>query len=555
MDITNNHIYFKEVQKSDTIIRFVSHGTVLDFTSEKDKTISEKNRKFIVNGLNHLLEWAYIHEKHSFLNKFTLFIVYLKSKLTAPTFTMDIEDSLKRATGKNEIENIKGELYADIFSNIDKEIIYTIMEYVDYKEIYTIDGVEREFKVLTYNSPKANVNNVNEAIPNLEDIDLFGLCVIIVLSKIITLGSILLGMGKLSSFTLKTIMEISSRVADPELASYLYNKNDDRFHMLIRNNTSKSNIFDNIYTYMRDIIVREHLSKNKPTAELIEVNGKSEDAIIKEIIDYSLSTIYKINPIEVEFEESAIPFSMKKDYRLYGFTARNMVGYIKKIIKENHNNKNKRVKHPNVVKNKRVVDDVASMTGSYHKQELILEKRDTKDLNRRKENINVLSNYTKKYLKDNGINPDDYFIQKTPLTDFFMIKLLTEISEDYVTLKIINSKLYTLFTLLISHRLQDKYLYLSFALKSTHMMMRVLFPNDIQKYETLLPQIKTYHLDPGKYKESFFNIIANEYQYTPIGGKTTQLITIDNEFFQFLKDDQENPFVFVEGYLYDYELL
>ena len=84
-------------------------------------------------------------------------------------------------------------------------------------------------------------------------------------------------------------------------------------------------------------------------------------------------------------------------------------------------------------------------------------------------------------------------------------------------------------------------------------MMRVLFPNDIQKYETLLPQIKTYHLDPGKYKESFFNIIANEYQYTPIGGKTTQLITIDNEFFQFLKDDQENPFVFVEGYLYDYE--
>ena len=73
----NNIIYFKKVENNDSMIRFIANGTMIDFSTERDKNIKYEARKFIVDGLNHLLEWACINNKSVFLSKFTIFILML----------------------------------------------------------------------------------------------------------------------------------------------------------------------------------------------------------------------------------------------------------------------------------------------------------------------------------------------------------------------------------------------------------------------------------------------------------------------------------------------
>ena len=97
----NNIIYFKKVESNDSMIRFIANGTMIDFSTERDKNIKYEARKFIVDGLNHLLEWAYINNKSVFLSKFTIFILMLKNNLTSSEFLNKVEDRLKSSYGKD----------------------------------------------------------------------------------------------------------------------------------------------------------------------------------------------------------------------------------------------------------------------------------------------------------------------------------------------------------------------------------------------------------------------------------------------------------------------
>ena len=55
-----NDIYFKHRSGDDDIspVEFVFGGNSILFTSMGDRKFTGKNRAFLVNGLNHLLNWA-----------------------------------------------------------------------------------------------------------------------------------------------------------------------------------------------------------------------------------------------------------------------------------------------------------------------------------------------------------------------------------------------------------------------------------------------------------------------------------------------------------------
>ena len=533
-------VRFIPMNKTEDYIRFISYGTVVDFTSDHDKSIKLKSRQFITDGLNHLLGWAYMNGKETFLRRFSLFVYQLKTNVLSPSFEERFHAELKKSKGKKEQDFIKGELYSEEFIRIDNVILYTIIEYVQQNTIYNSETeVDSKGKPL-------------EGIPALKNMDIFILSIIITLSKLVTLGAILLGKkGKIHAYVIPSIIKSLNIISDGILSSYLY----DTGQMDYYNQLLNLDLHDNIYVYLRDII-DDMLTKNAPTTELVELNGKNRQALLQEIIDYSLSTVYKIIPIEYENENTAVNFRTGYNIDDFKFTSRNIMKYLKQIIKRNHEYKNTKAKHPNVIKAKRIMQDVGQGGGIWiHRQELRVEKKDTRSLERRKDHVATLTRYVDNYITK--YNVPIVPTAKTKLSDFFIVKLLSEITEDYITLKLIDPTVYKLTQIMIAHMIRNKYPVLSMALKSGTVLKQELPQGTLDKYIPEFKKLPLYSIDRNKFMKEFEKIVSHEYIYKNEDNDSNlpeRFIKIDikEEFVKFLIDDRDSPFKFFrEDYFYD----
>ena len=533
-------VRFIPMNKTEDYIRFISYGTVVDFTSDHDKSIKLKSRQFITDGLNHLLGWAYMNGKETFLRRFSLFVYQLKTNVLSPSFEERFHAELKKSKGKKEQDFIKGELYSEEFIRIDNVILYTIIEYVQQNTIYNSETeVDSKGKPL-------------EGIPALKNMDIFILSIIITLSKLVTLGAILLGKkGKIHAYVIPSIIKSLNIISDGILSSYLY----DTGQMDYYNQLLNLDLHDNIYVYLRDII-DDMLTKNAPTTELVELNGKNRQALLQEIIDYSLSTVYKIIPIEYENENTAVNFRTGYNIDDFKFTSRNIMKYLKQIIKRNHEYKNTKAKHPNVIKAKRIMQDVGQGGGIWiHRQELRVEKKDTRSLERRKDHVATLTRYVDNYITKYSVPIIP--TAKTKLSDFFIVKLLSEITEDYITLKLIDPTVYKLTQIMIAHMIRNKYPVISMALKSGTVLKQELPQGTLDKYIPEFKKLPLYSIDRNKFMKEFEKIVSHEYIYKNEDNDSNlpeRFIKIDikEEFVKFLIDDRDSPFKFFnEDYFYD----
>ena len=542
----NNLVFFRPITKdSDPVIKLVFNGMEIPFSTEKDKSIETKNKAFLVDGLNHFLEWAYIKGYEKFLNEFGMFVIDLKESLRSNEFTIAVNESIK-AHPEDIQELTKGEKYADVFSSIDSLIIRTAIEYVDENIVY--NSLMKKAGDTTV-EPGAKV--IPADVPNLDNIEIFSIGIMSVLSKLITLGAILLGKGKLAFFTKKTISNTFKTISGGILGQYIFEKEgmSKRYEEL-----ANADIYDKVYTFLKTL-TNQYIDKNIPTLELLEQNGTSRSELLHSVIQYTLATIYKINPIDVENVKRGDPYKTGDDFftaegeKKYLFTSRSVVNYTKVILKNNHDNKNIMVKHTNVTKSKRIMDSSdTNVIVTHNKTELQLERKDSKELQRRKEHIRILGEYVEKYLVDNNIDVKSD-IMRTPLTDYFVLKLLNEIAEDHITMRIINGNLYRNIILMISKRLEEKYLSVALALLSSRTLTEIIYDTEKDEYKEKLKAIGLYNLDPDKFSESFFNIIGKKYVVELIPEQINMLF-IGDEFLNFIADDEKEPFVFLEGYLY-----
>ena len=542
----NNLVFFRPITKdSDPVIKLVFNGMEIPFSTEKDKSIETKNKAFLVDGLNHFLEWAYIKGYEKFLNEFGMFVIDLKESLRSNEFTIAVNEAIK-AHPEDSQELTKGEKYADVFSSIDSLIIRTAIEYVDENIVY--NSLMKKAGDTTV-EPGAKV--IPADVPNLDNIEIFSIGIMSVLSKLITLGAILLGKGKLAFFTKKTISNTFKTISGGILGQYIFEKEgmSKRYEEL-----ANADIYDKVYTFLKTL-TNQYIDKNIPTLELLEQNGTSRSELLHSVIQYTLATIYKINPIDVENVKRGDPYKTGDDFftkdgeKKYLFTSRSVVNYTKVILKNNHDNKNIMVKHTNVTKSKRIMDSSdTNVIVTHNKTELQLERKDSKELQRRKEHIRILGEYVEKYLADNNIDVKSD-IMRTPLTDYFVLKLLNEIAEDHITMRIINGNLYRNIILMISKRLEEKYLSVALALLSSRTLTEIIYDTEKDEYKEKLKAIGLYNLDPDKFSESFFNIIGKKYVVELIPEQINMLF-IGDEFLNFIADDEKEPFVFLEGYLY-----
>ena len=542
----NNIVFFRPIKKdSDPVIKLVFNGIEIPFSTEKDKSIETKNKAFLVDGLNHFLEWAYIKGYEDFLNEFGMFVLDLKNSLRSNEFIASVNEEMKNNIHDMQ-EVIKGEKYADVFSSIPSIIIKTAIEYVDDNICYN-SIMKKAGEV----SSDPNAKIIPADVPNLDNIEIFSIGIMSVLSKLITLGAILLGKGKLAFFTKKVIANTFQMISGGILGQYIFEKEgrSQRYEEL-----ANADLYDKVYNFLKTL-TNQYIDKNIPTLELLEQNGTSRGALLNSVIQYTLATVYKINPIDVENIKRGDPYKTGDDFftsdgeKKYLFTSRSIVNYTKVILKNNHDNKNIMVKHTNVTKSKRIMDSSdTSVIVTYNKTELQLERKDSKELQRRKDHIRILGAYVDKYLAENEMNPDDYNLIKTPLTDYMLLKLLNEIGEDHITLKIINSSLYKNIILMISKRLEEKYLSVSLAIQASSLLPEIIYDKEKEQWKEKLKDLRLYNLDPNKFCDSFFNIISKKY-VTELSDQIN-MVLIGDEFFNFIKDDEKEPFIFLEGYLY-----
>ena len=84
---------------------------------------------------------------------------------------------------------------------------------------------------------------------------------------------------------------------------------------------------------------------------------------------------------------------------------------------------------------------------------------------------------------------------------------------------------------------------------SSRTLTEIIYDTEKDEYKEKLKAIGLYNLDPDKFSESFFNIIGKKYVVELIPEQINMLF-IGDEFLNFIADDEKEPFVFLEGYLY-----
>lgn len=530
----NTLVYFKALDEVYAPFVLVFNGSEIPFEAEREKSFKPENRQHIINGLNHMLEWAWDKGNTTFLNQFGVYMLQIHNNTRSKSFKDMVSERLKEEKGKDMLQVIRGEVYANVVKQVESGVLLGILDYV--------------YENLVYNSNPNYKDKTSDA-SNLEELEVFIVTILIVVSKIITLGSVFLGKGQNKNFTGKAIRAILNIITNDRLSSYLYNKG------LTTNMeyAQKVDLSDSIYKFLKSHTYNL-MEAHMPITELHESNGQYRGDLAKDIIDTAMSVLYKIMPINVE-DPKAVTYNSFKgdDYKLFKFTSKNVVNYARAALKNNHTHKNINTKHPNVVKIGNKQTEMSS--SSYYKNELIIEKRDERDLKRKKEHMEMLSIYCKKYLEKNDIDSSSIIVERNPLRNYFIIKLLSEIAEDQSTLKIINMSLYSNLVLLISHRLEKDYFNLSLALMAEYTQSYTLASGQVMEYNDKIKSLSLYVLDPEKFKKAFYDItsvsyiIKNESKNAKDLGHTA--VQILDSFYRFLLKEQDTPFIFIEGYLYD----
>ena len=185
------------------------------------------------------------------------------------------------------------------------------------------------------------------------------------------------------------------------------------------------------------------------------------------------------------------------------------------------------------------------------KQEIMLERRSISDMNRRRKNIRLLKEYVNDYIvKNDLINIGISGIVPTPLTDFFIIKLLSEIAEDTLTLKLLDKKTYSALGLVIANKLMSKGWYVL----GNAILCDQATPSEVAGFlddkMDRISKLRKYHTNPSRTLEDIRNITGYDYKNL----KNGTIIHIANDFIQFLINDQIDNFIFIDdAYIYDYE--
>lgn len=522
--------YFNEVNNNYKVITLVHDTLEYPFVLPNSKGASTtKSAIKIVDGLNHLYAWAHDVEDWDFINKLNLFFIDMCNTFKDPTFREgnlnDWQQGIYPSTAEASAAKFKKQI-----DNIDMDIIRGVIKYVnDNIVVNTVDDEDMD--------PNSD---------QLDNEDIFLLTCIVTLTKFMIVGVSLLERYKLEKYIYRPLLGLIDKVQDV-MADYYWNHAYERGekYQKVRSIDFKNSIYRFFYAELTKKFENNNVA-------LFRNNGHSIDKIANDHYVTGICTIAKCNPINIHKKTSEY-YSHGKNYRDYKFVNKNTVKYVKDII---HNMIGDKlgVTFGAVISILRY-DRYSEQNDRYDsaiKQELMLEKKSVSDMEKRKHNIELLKLYIKDKITNENITIPEIGARPvpTPLSDFFIIKILAELSEDVLSLKLIDKANYLLLTLIIADRLEkENWHTLATALRSNQLSPSEL-PRQLNRFmDTHITRLKKYHINDKKCLESIVNIVGFDYKNTA----TNDIRHITEEFLQFLINDQSVPILLMDKYIYDYE--
>ena len=516
--------YFKEVSDNQKNLVFVINGTEYSFVGPNTKGVVMKSAKKLVAGLNHMLAWAYANEKYHFINKLNTFFLDLHNTVTHPSFRDRCIADVYEGIFAN-IQLATAHYYKKFINNMDIDIYHGITEYVD----------------------SNIVENIEEDKCDLDHEDLFLIICLITVTKIMIVGVSLLERFKLENYLYEPLLIATDKFQDT-MSMYYYNIKNERGEKYFK---IRSKDFKNtVYRYFYNELSREFEGNN---TGLFRNNGFSIDRIANDQYITALCTISKHLPVYIDNKTSQL-YTLKDDYTTFKFVTKNTLRYLESTL---HNMIGDKLGTPfggviSIIQYNRSAESDHNFYESAMKQELSLERKSSSDMERRRHDIKLLKAYVNDKVQEYKLL-EKYSISiiPTPLTDFFIIKLLSEIAEDTLTLKLLDKKTYCCLALLISYKLQTR----NWPNLGNAVLSDQISPSEIAKFfdKPLLNKItslRKYHTNPVNALEDIKKIVGHDYKKT----YENKIIHITEEFIQFLLNDQIDKFLFIDdAYIYDYE--
>ena len=512
--------YFKDVNVDQKNLVFCLYGTEYSFIGPNTKGVVFNSAKKIVAGLNHMFDWAYDTGRHNFMNKLNIFFVDLYNYIVDPRFRETLFTSVQSKTFDN-IQLASAYYYKVFLNNMDEDIYRGIVEYVD----------------------ENILENTDDEVSVLDKEEIFLITCIVTITKIMLVGVALLERFKLEKYLFEPLLVATDRF-QVVMAEYYYNnkhERGERYEKVVNKDFKNS-----IYRYFYNAIAEEFERNN---VSLFRNNGFSANRIADENYITGLCTISKCVPILVEARTSK-QYTLGMDYKAYKFVNKNTVKYLEGVI---HNMLGDKLGTPfsgviTTIRFDRGAESDNNYFESAMKRELQLEKKSSSDMNRRKRNIELLKAYLDDKLNAYGLINNITNIPVTPLLDFFIIKLLSEVAEDTLSLKLLDKKTYIKLGVIIQYKLQTS----GYEQLARAITCDIITPSDLAKYlddkMDRIARLRKYHTNPKLCLADIKKIVGYDFR------KGNSVMHVTDQFIQFLINDQYDKYKFInDAYIYDYE--
>lgn len=510
-------VYFDEVNDHQRTIRLNNGMTPTVFTVEKVKSMMKKTSKPMINALNHMLVWAQENNEWNFINKFNVFMTYMRLNLYGTDFKNKVYDLVRSQDGiKYDELGAKKKILMDVLDNLDDDVLLGIIKY-------------------TEQNIHINTNSSKEHETTLSDEDVFVLVCIITVFKMINIGINMLGQVKLEYYAYEPAIKLISRFQHLMSKYYLEINYDSDKYDKVTAHDFQNTIIKFLYTS-----IKNDLKRNNHMAVFYNY-GRDLNQLTESLLMTVLTTIYKIAPIRYLNEAANETYVMGEDYREFKLVYKTVVKYIKSTIK--HMTTNTSNEMMNNIVNAHIPSD--GDDSSNYKYELFLEKRDVADINDRKYHIKLLERYVNDFFIRHKLTMDIIPI-KSALSDYFVILALNQISQDVATLKLLDGSLYAKLGICISHMLYKKYPHLSLALT-----MDTLVPTNIilEHHLDEISKLRHYKINKERTIKNIRSIVEVEYRFK----NKDFIVPIVNEFIAFLAANEKEEMGLFDTYIYDYE--
>ena len=501
----NEHIYFNKMSNS----------------SRKD-TLTE-----IINGTDHILSWLQDHEglsnsdielKNKYLNEIRIVFRDMKRLMYSITdlCVKEIRDT-DNISDKREAEKI---IFARVINGLRDEFYDMIVYYIKNNTVHNTETDDAHLSLT-------------------EDIIAVYASLSTVL-KIVYFYFMSMCSSTFKVYCASLTFSIVKRIQEAFLR-YYYMRDRLKYNEIIQ-----QDFVEIIYEKTHDYAVKEF--PDESLVDKFTIAGYSRNLIINEVIDEILLTINKFVPIK-KSSTVLVRYTFGEEYSEYALTDLAVVKYIQTILKMMVTNKFRVTLDNNITKiNTRSTNDT-----DQYKQELLMRKTNTVVAEKKKEMIEAINNFLKKFFSSIDEIETDIPNLKSPLNEYLVTSFIKDAGGHIDIIKIMDDAIYDKILKYIAHILMKN------SNEFADMVIAIFCESNDRKITdapvfkeenlNMIRSLSYFVINPQRILSVLYNVTGRTYTNV----QTKYIVNIEDTFIKYVKLRNEKKIKLVNDYIFDYE--